>query len=73
MSRDLEPERPPHERPNFMKILKIMKILIFEAFQPDLKRISRGAVPLPRNVQVTRRAYKLLAVLIKSNSEAEVS
>ena len=26
-----------------------------------------------RNVQMTRRAYKLLAVLIKSNSEAEVS
>ena len=27
----------------------------------------------PRNVRMTRRAYKLLAVLIKSNSEAEVS
>ena len=27
----------------------------------------------PSNVQMTRRAYKLLAVLIKSNSEAGVS
>ena len=32
---------------------------------------SKGVAP--RNVQMTRRAYKLLAVLIKSNSEAGVS
>ena len=42
------------------------------AFRADSAGISLESVA-PRNVQVTRRAYKLLAVLIKSNSEAEVS
>ena len=44
MSRDLEEGRSPHERPNFMKIMKIMKFSILEALGPDLKRIPLGGL-----------------------------
>ena len=44
MSRVLHRGSTFHERPNFLKILKIMKFLIFEALEPDLKRIPLGAL-----------------------------
>ena len=42
-----------------MKIMKIMKILIFEALEPDLKGISLGALRCRAMFKVTRRAFKL--------------
>ena len=51
MSRDPDVGRSPHEGPNFMKIMKIIKISIFEVRQPDLRRNFPSGAPLPRNVQ----------------------
>ena len=53
MSRDPDVGRSPHERANFMKIMKIMKIIIFE---PDLKLNPRGALRFRAMYKVTRRA-----------------
>ena len=56
----------------FGQPLEVMFFMVSGAFRPDLEEFSSKSVA-PRNVQMTRRAYKLLAVLIKSDSEAEVS
>ena len=48
---------------------------VFHGFGSSPARFGEDFRPrasLRGNVQMTRRAYKLLAVLIKSNSEAEV-
>ena len=52
--------------------LEVMFFMVSGDLRPDLGGFSPESVA-PSNVQMTRRAYKLLAVLIKSNSEAGVS
>ena len=44
MSRVLHVCRKAPEKPNFMKILKILKFLFFEALEHHLRRISSGAL-----------------------------
>ena len=60
------------ERRDFMKIMKIMKISIFEVLQPDLRRISRQAPRCRAMLKVTRRAFKLQRCSLKSNSGARL-
>ena len=59
MSRDPEEHVALHEGPDLMKIMKFMKFLIFDGLEPDLRRISRGALRCRAMFKVTRRAYKL--------------
>ena len=64
--------RPSHVKRGLAKPWKSC----FSWFRDFSGQIRGGFSPkgvAPRNVQMTRRAYKLLAVLIKSNSEAESS
>ena len=51
------------------RAVEAMIFMISEALAPDVGTIFSHAV----NISMTRRAYKLLAVLIKSDSEAGVS
>ena len=54
------------DRPRVAHVVEVMLVMISGALPPDVGRIFvQGG-----NIPMTRRAYKLLAVLIKSNSEA---
>ena len=58
------------DRPLVAHVVEAMIFMISGALAPDVGTIFSHAV---NNITMTRRAYKLLAVLIKSNSEAGVS
>ena len=57
------------DRPLVAHVVEAMIFMISGALAPDVGTIFSHAV----NISMTRRAYKLLAVLIKSNSEVGVS
>ena len=54
------------DRPLVAHVVEAMIFMISGALAPDVGTIFSHAV----NISMTRRAYKLLAVLFKSNSEA---
>ena len=55
------------DRPLVAHVVEAMIFMISGALAPDVGTIFSHAV---NNITMTRRAYKLLAVLFKSNSEA---